>query len=87
MRPMSPMRNQPCGQNAAAVSSGRRQYPGMIIGPRAQTSPSSPMGTELPSGSRMSMPTVAFGRPTESGCAASSGPTFEVSNAAVSVEP
>ena len=87
MRPMSPVRNQRPGPIVAAVSSGRRQYSGMTIGPRTWTSPSSPSGSSFPSGSRISSCTVGSGRPADSGKAASSSPLFNVASAAHSVWP
>ena len=50
-RPMSPVRSQPSTM-AAAVASGRFQYPRMRLGPANQISPTSPVGRSLPSGSR-----------------------------------
>ena len=61
---MSPVCSQPSAVMVAAVSSGRRQYPGITIGPRRHTSPSSPSATARSKGSRISNSTVGTGRPT-----------------------
>src|SRR5262249_17353424 len=64
-RATSPVRSHPSGVSAAAVSSGRFQYPAMTFGPRTRSSPASPGPTSAPEGPALLVSTNSGGVPAE----------------------
>jgi hypothetical protein len=85
-RAKSPVLTQP-STKVSAVACGWFQYPRTTIGPRYQSSPTSPTGMSRPSPPTFRTAPVGDGTPQRDGFSSESSPTLLVAVAEVSVRP